>query len=161
MSNKNFQIANYQKASMIDMPGCVSCVIFTQGCNCNCEYCHNKESIPMTPGAVTREEVEAFLVKRANILDAVVFSGGEPTLQEGLFDMLFYCKILNYKVGLHTNGLGPHYKSVAGWCDYILLSHYTEKSIEIGMDAKALSLSTVVKNETKKGGWENVIKKIK
>jgi len=51
-------------------------------------------------------EVMAFLTTRVGLLDAVVFSGGEPTVQEPLADALSEVRALGFKIGLHTGG--PH-----------------------------------------------------
>ena len=149
------EIMGLQKTSMIDMPGCVSCVIFCQGCNRHCAYCHNPESISKTAGTIKWKGVKEFLTKRKNILDAVIFSGGEPTLQKDLLSKISYCKKLGYKIGLHTNGEGSTFQQVASYCDYILLSHPNDKKYEIAKQAKKLQFSKVIKNE--KNEWYNKI----
>ena len=40
------KIAGIEKCSFVDYEKHISCVVFTQGCNMNCFYCHNKELIP-------------------------------------------------------------------------------------------------------------------
>jgi pyruvate formate lyase activating enzyme len=49
----------------------------------------------------------AFLRRRRGLLDAVVFSGGEPTLHEGLVEAMRQVKAMGYRVGLHTAGPFP------------------------------------------------------
>jgi anaerobic ribonucleoside-triphosphate reductase activating protein len=51
--------------------------------------------------------VLAFLERRCGLLDAVVFSGGEPTLQPALPDAMRAVKTLGFKVALHTAGIHP------------------------------------------------------
>jgi pyruvate formate lyase activating enzyme len=53
------------------------------------------------------DEVEGFLESRQGLLDAVVFSGGEPTLQRGLRAAMDRMRELGFKVGLHTAGCYP------------------------------------------------------
>lgn len=48
-----------------------------------------------------------FLRRRQGLLDAVVFSGGEPTLQGGLKQAMTAVLDLGFKVGLHTSGAYP------------------------------------------------------
>jgi pyruvate formate lyase activating enzyme len=83
-------------------------VVFCQGCAWRCTYCHNAHLIPKKG----KEElawpiVLAFLKRRQGLLDAVVFSGGEPTLQHSLKDAMQSVKDMGYLVGLHTAGIAP------------------------------------------------------
>ena len=102
------KIANFQKFSLIEYPGKISCIIFTQGCNFNCLYCHNPELIPTnTEKLIPEEEILKFLEKRKNQIDAVVITGGEPTLQPDLIDFLKKLKNMNFLLKLETNGSKP------------------------------------------------------
>ena len=82
------KIAGIQKNSTIDYPGNLSAVVFTQGCNMNCGYCHNRQLIEATnkDSIMDKDGIIAFLQKRRGLLDAVVVSGGEPTIQKDLPD---------------------------------------------------------------------------
>ena len=51
--------------------------------------------------------VLAFLESRRGLLDAVVFSGGEPTLQPALYEAVADVRKLGFRVGLHTAGMNP------------------------------------------------------
>ena len=101
-------IAGLQKMTLLDYPGKVACTVFLQGCNFRCPFCHNA---PLLPGGdeefMTEEALMAFLQKRKGLLDAVCISGGEPTLYEGLEDLLRKVKALGYLVKLDTNGSRP------------------------------------------------------
>ena len=48
-----------------------------------------------------------FLHRRQGLLDAVVFSGGEPTLQDDLQSAISEVRDLGFKIGLHTGGTYP------------------------------------------------------
>ena len=140
------------------MPDCISCVVYAQGCNRNCEYCHNPESINRSIlGSETWPNILNHLTKRQGLIDAVVFSGGEPTIQKDLVEKILCCKELNYKIGLHTNGDGDQFKTAAPLCDYILLSHYTEEKIKIVKQIRHVQLSTVINID---GLWENKIQEL-
>ncbi len=92
----------------IDYPDHLSCVLFCQGCAWRCHYCHNPELIAPTGSTpVSWEQVLAFLHKRQGLLQAVVFSGGEATLQPGLPEAMRQVRELGFKVGLHTAGIKP------------------------------------------------------
>lgn len=98
------------KTSFIDYPGMISCVVFTQGCNFHCPYCHNPDLIPMARDhdeLISEEDVFAFLETRKGLLDAVVVSGGEPTLQQDLHNFLLRVKSMGFKIKLDTNGSHP------------------------------------------------------
>lgn len=100
-------LGGLQRTSTIDFPGCLSCVVFTRGCDLDCFYCHNRELIVSGGGTISQEEVLAFLEKRRGLLDGVVVSGGEPTLQKDLPDFLRQVKGMGYRVKLDTNGRDP------------------------------------------------------
>ena len=94
--------------STTDWPGMLSAVVFCQGCSWRCGYCHNPDLIPSHGGhEMAWEEVLDFLHRRRGLLDGVVFSGGEPTLQKALLIAMREVRALGFKVGLHTSGMYP------------------------------------------------------
>ena len=101
------QIAALHKTTLLDFPGKVSALVFVQGCNFRCPYCHNPELLPERPGTLTSEAVEDFLAQRKKLLEGLVVSGGEPTLQDDLPDFCARIKHLGYAVKLDTNGSQP------------------------------------------------------
>jgi pyruvate formate lyase activating enzyme len=83
-------------------------VLFCQGCPWRCGYCHNSHLIaPDAPADWEWEEALDFLRRRRGLLDAVVFSGGEATLQVGLKAAMREVKAMGFKIGLHTAGSYP------------------------------------------------------
>jgi pyruvate formate lyase activating enzyme len=100
------KIAGYIKTSMIDYPNELTSVVFTPGCNFRCSYCHNKDLI-VSDDLKLESEVIEHLKKRRNILDGVVITGGEPTLQEDIKVFCMKVKSLGYKIKLDTNGSNP------------------------------------------------------
>ncbi|MFA6981952.1 MAG: anaerobic ribonucleoside-triphosphate reductase activating protein [Patescibacteria group bacterium] len=102
-------IVGLQKFSLLDYPGRVSCIVFTVGCNFGCGYCHNPELIRISKNSpfLDEEELLGFLVKRKGKLDAVVITGGEPTLQKDLCDFIKKVKAMGFLVKLDTNGTNP------------------------------------------------------
>lgn len=96
------------KFSTLDYPGKLSAVIFCQGCPNNCVYCHNPDYIPIkTTSSIKFGEIVDFLRTRQDLLDAVVFSGGDPLIQSDLYNAMFQVKSLGFLVGLHTSGVNP------------------------------------------------------
>lgn len=102
------KIGGFQKFSLIDYPDKISAVIFTQGCNFRCPYCHNPELLALDQETRFNEaEILSFLNSRQNQLDAVVITGGEPTLQNDLFEFIEKIKSLGFLIKLDTNGTNP------------------------------------------------------
>jgi len=105
-------IGGFQRFSLIDYPDKICAIVFTQGCNFRCPYCHNpglvdtKRPVPHT-GGLEEEEILSFLDKRKGKLDAVTITGGEPLLQSDLDGFLLAVKGLGYLVKLDTNGSFP------------------------------------------------------
>ncbi|WP_339532502.1 anaerobic ribonucleoside-triphosphate reductase activating protein [Pseudomonas mucidolens] len=92
----------------IDYPGQLACVLFCQGCAWRCRYCHNPQLIPPRgTEEVDWRRVTAFLQRRQDLLDAVVFSGGEPTLQDGLASAMDEVREMGFRIGLHSAGIKP------------------------------------------------------
>ena len=101
------EIESFIKNSFVDYPGQIACVVFTVGCNFDCWYCHNREIIHKAKGIVPESAVLDFLKERVGQIDAVVISGGEPTLQSDLFEFAAKVKKMGYLVKLDTNGAKP------------------------------------------------------
>lgn len=102
------RIAGLTPYSSIDYPGCLSAVVWVQGCPWRCSYCHNPHlQSRSAPPQMGWDEVLTFLQKRAGLLDAVVFSGGEATTDRYLGAAMAAAKALGYKIGLHTAGCYP------------------------------------------------------
>ena len=102
-------LGGLQKSSLIDFPGKVSCVLFFSGCNFDCPYCHNPDLVNGSgePASFDEKSVHGFLEKRKGLLDGVVISGGEPTLQSDLVSLCEKVKRMGYSVKLDTNGSRP------------------------------------------------------
>lgn len=124
-------IGGFQKNSLIDFPKTIACIIFTQGCNFICPYCHNPGLVAGSPkgaGSLYDEnKILEFLEKRKGLLEGVVITGGEPTLQK---DLISFCRIargMGYKIKLDSNGTRPN----------VLATLFEEKLVDfISMDIK-------------------------
>ena len=94
--------------SSTDFPGRLAAVLFLQGCPWHCGYCHNPHLLPMRgEHELDWDETVAWLATRRGLLDAVVFSGGEPTAQPGLAPAIRAVRALGFEIGLHTGGAYP------------------------------------------------------
>jgi pyruvate formate lyase activating enzyme len=102
------RIGGLARLSTCDWPGKLVATVFCQGCPWSCGYCHNPHLIP--PDAepeIAWPDVLSFLKGRRGLLDGVVFSGGEPTLQAALPDAMRVVRALGFRIGLHTAGPYP------------------------------------------------------
>ncbi len=118
-------IGGLQKTSAIDYPGKVSCVIFCAGCNFHCPYCHNADLLTGNRSPyMSYEAFFDFLEKRRGFLEAVVITGGEPSLGTDLPDLCKDIKRLGMAVKLDTNGSRPSVVSdllEKGLVDYLAM----------------------------------------
>lgn len=102
-------IDGFNKLTLLDYPGLTACIIFTRGCNFNCNFCQNSSLIKINKrqGLISEQEVLSYLTKRKSVLDGIVISGGEPTIQKGLIEFIKKVKKIGVKVKLDTNGYNP------------------------------------------------------
>ena len=108
LSANPLRIGGITPLTTIDFPGRLAAVLYGQGCPWRCGYCHNPELLDATtPATVPWPEVLAFLQSRQGLLDGVVFSGGEPTLQAALPAALAQVRALGFQTALHTGGMYP------------------------------------------------------
>lgn len=103
----SFKIGGLQKSTFIDFPNKLACIIFTQGCNFRCGYCHNPELFENKEPTVELSALYDFLKSRIGKLDGVVITGGEPTLQKDLKEIIKQIKSMGFLVKLDTNGSNP------------------------------------------------------
>jgi len=139
------KVGGFTPLTTIDYPDHLSCVIFCQGCAWRCQYCHNPELIPATKASsVAWLDIISFLRRRQGLLDAVVFSGGEATLQPYLAHAMQQVAELGFKVGLHTAGIKPSaLASVLPYCDWV------------GFDVKATKENTLAITAVEASGDAN------
>jgi pyruvate formate lyase activating enzyme len=103
------QIKGWVKTSLVDYPERIAASLFCGGCNFRCPNCHNSGIVlrPHDYPDLPDQEIWAFLEKRVELLDGVVLSGGEPTLQHDLLSFALRLRGLGYQVKLDTNGYRP------------------------------------------------------
>ncbi len=122
------EVGGITPLTSIDYPGELAAVIFCQGCPWRCRYCQNGHLLSRSEtDGVEWHEVLDFLGRRKGLLDAVIFSGGEPTLQKALREAMEQVRQMGFKIGLHTAGCYPEkLKRVLHLVDWV------------GMDIKGL-----------------------
>jgi len=100
-------IGGLQKTSLLDYPGYISVIIWTNGCNLRCPFCYNKNLVLATEKKHPEEEVLSFLSKRKGMIDGVVITGGEPLIQEDIVSFAEKVKEMGYLLKIDTNGTLP------------------------------------------------------
>ena len=104
------KIAGVYPTSLLDYPDHISTVLFTQGCNFKCPYCHNSQLITFYNNIDNLLELAKKLIeRRIGLIEAVVITGGEPLVQDlyELIDLIKWIKEKGLKVKLDTNGSRP------------------------------------------------------
>lgn len=104
------KIAGVYPTSLLDYPGHISTILFTQGCNFKCPYCHNSQLITFISDTENLlEQAKELIENRKNLIEAVVITGGEPLMQDfnELVDLIKWIKKQDLKIKLDTNGSRP------------------------------------------------------
>ena len=127
------KICSFLKNSLIDFPGHIASVVFTNGCNWNCWYCQNKGILNSEVDKT--DEFFNFLRERVGFIDGVVVCGGEPTIHPDLPEFISKIKDLGFDVKLDTNGTNPN-----------LLQYLIDKKL---IDYVAMDLKNTAKNLAK------------
>ncbi len=101
-------IGGIQKFTLSDFPGIPAAIVFTQGCNFRCPFCHNGSLLPMkNTEHISADKVLDWIYRKRGKLTGVVISGGEPTLQHDLLDFIKQIRPMGYQIKLDTNGSKP------------------------------------------------------
>lgn len=117
----SIRIGGIEKFSIVDFPNRMAAVVFMQGCPWRCPYCHNThlQDVNAQTNIVWHKFID-FLEQRKGVLDAVVFSGGEPLVQKGLAEAIDEVRNLGYQIGLHTGGYLPkHFEEILPKVDWV------------------------------------------
>lgn len=120
-------IVGIDKLSLLDYEDKIAVVLFSKACNFSCPFCHNASSVLNANEELDFDDILAFLKTRVGLVDAVVFSGGEPTLENDLEVKIKAVKSLGFLIKLDTNGTNPK-----------LLNHLLENHLidYVAMDIK-------------------------
>lgn len=136
-------ISGFSPNSYVDYPKHIAAVVFFGGCNMLCSYCHNKEIVLKPESVFSANDVLKKVEKRRLFLDAVVLTGGEPTLQNtsDLINFISQLKKMGLKVKLDTNGTRPQ-----ALCE--LLPYVDYAAMDIKAPLEKYELITPVKGFT-------------
>ena len=101
------EFVGIDKFSLLDYDEKVSAVLFSPACNFRCPFCHNGESVLNANTPIPFDEILDYLKSRVGLIDAVVFTGGEPTIMPELVERIKKVKELGFLIKLDTNGTNP------------------------------------------------------
>lgn len=126
------KIGGLETFSAVDFPNQIAAVVFMQGCPWRCPFCYNTHLQGREgPDEVDWNKFIEFLKKRKGILDAVVFSGGEPLMQDGLQKAMTEVKELGYIIGMHTGGYRPKHLAevlpLVSWVGFDIKAPFNEE----------------------------------
>lgn len=107
MSGSFKGITGCQKTSFIDYPGIISTVLFFEGCNLRCPYCHNPDIVLRKQPQIPWTFIQSFLRKRKAFIEGVVLSGGEPTRYAFLPELVREIRESGFMIKIDTNGTDP------------------------------------------------------
>ena len=141
------KFSGIQKTSLIDYPEKIASVLFTPGCNLRCPYCYNwRIVVDPKPPFLNEETALQILEERRKYVEAVVITGGEPTIHKELPRFLKKVKERGFAVKLDTNGLNPTVlEECLPYVDYVALDLKTtlEKYHLLGAKDAAALLKTI------------------
>ena len=117
------KFSGLQKISLVDYPHKVASVLYTPGCNLRCPFCHNwRIAVDPKPPFLQEAVALEILGARKKYVDAVVVSGGEPTMHKELPKFLAKLKEKGFQVKLDTNGFYPEVlEECLPYVDYVAL----------------------------------------
>jgi pyruvate formate lyase activating enzyme len=152
------KFSGLQKISLIDYPNKVASVLFTPGCNLRCPFCHNwRIAVDPKPPFLQETVALEILEARKKYVDAVVVTGGEPTMHKELPKFLAKLKARGFQVKLDTNGFYPEVlEECLPYVDYVALDVKTslEKYKQLGTKDTAGLMRTVEILKTGKVPYE-------
>ena len=117
------RFGGFQKTSLIDFPDRISSILFTIGCNLRCPFCYNGRLIlDPKPPFLSEDDALKILLSRKKYVDAVVITGGEPTMNRDLPAFIKRLKENGFHVKLDTNGFYPEtLRECLSYLDYVAM----------------------------------------
>jgi len=148
MDGRMLRVGGYTPFSTGEFPGLLSAVVFVQGCPWHCGYCHNPHLQQRDSGAIAWPELLGRLARRAGMLDAVVFCGGEPTIDPALGDAIEQVRALGFRIGLETACIYPErlreVLPLVDWVGFDVKTVFDDYAAVTGVHGSGLSVRASV-----------------
>ena len=152
------KFSGLRKTSLIDFPNRIASVLFTPGCNLRCPFCHNwRIVLEPKPPFLHEEAALRILEGRKKYVNAVVVTGGEPTMHKELPKFLHKLREKGFAVKLDTNGFYPKVlEECLPYVDYVALDVKTslDKYERLGAKDTSPLLQTIEILKTGKVEYE-------
>lgn len=104
-------IAGFQKISLIEYPGKISSIVFLASCNFRCQFCYVPQLVfPEKIKEIknwSEDYILSYIEENKKFIEAIIFTGGEPTLNQDLPELIQKIKSKGFLIGLETNGSNP------------------------------------------------------
>ena len=143
-------IASIETFGVHDGPG-IRTVVFFNGCNLRCIYCHNPEMFKMGELNISVDELAETIIKNKEYFGkngGVTFSGGEPLLQQKF--LIEVCKKLKKEdihIALDTagNGIG-NYEELLKYIDLIIfdIKHFEKDGYKLITNRNMLEVNSFI-----------------
>lgn len=165
------KIHSIESFSKVDGPG-IRYVVFMQGCNLRCQFCHNPDTWSINGGIeIDSDELVNKIIKAKPYMmksnGGVTFSGGEPLLQaEFLIDVCKKLKRQNIHIAIDTAGnFDIEDEKINELFNYVDLFLYDIKHIDnsehnllVGVkNDKVLKMATYISNVWKIPMWIRIV----
>jgi len=117
------KFGGFQRTSLLDFPDRIASILFTVGCNLRCPFCYNGRLIlDPKPPFLSEDDALKILLSRKKYVDAVVITGGEPTMNKDLPAFIRRLKENGFHVKLDTNGFYPEtLRDCLPYLDYVAM----------------------------------------
>lgn len=154
-------IDSIETFGLVDGPG-IRTVIFFNGCNLRCKYCHNPEMWRKKDANYTPEEIAEKVIRCKPYFKnkgGVTFSGGEPLLHsEFIIEVAKILKKENIHIALDTAGYGNgDYDKILDYIDLVILDikHTTKEGLKslTGGDIEKVEEFIKALNKKNKAIW--------
>jgi pyruvate formate lyase activating enzyme len=144
-SAPTLKVGGISPFSATDFPGKLAAVLFVQGCPWRCGYCHNPHLQQRTSHSpITWDSVMALLKRRVGLLDGVVFSGGEPTMDGALFAAMQEVRAMGFAIGLHTACIYPRQlRAVLPLVDWVGFDVKADFGADLNTEDKPAAYATI------------------
>lgn len=154
-------IDSIETFGLVDGPG-IRTVIFFNGCNLRCKYCHNPEMWRKKDENYTPEEIVEKVIRCKPYFKnkgGITFSGGEPLLHsEFIIEVAKILKKENIHIALDTAGYGNgDYDKILDYIDLVILDikHTTREGLKnlTGGDIEKVEEFIKALNKKNKAVW--------
>lgn len=127
-----FNVASINQCTEVEGPYKRLCIWF-QGCNIHCKGCCNPDYQPLVPKNILSLDELIAIIKDAKEkfdIEGVTYSGGEPTIQQGLTQLTVAIHKLGLGIISFTGRTYEEVKDLLSGCDAVLDGSFIAEALE-------------------------------